>query len=237
MQSRYTSLFVLFLVFLPLACSEKIEPGTTAKPPKVVMDVRVATARITDEPLIYEAVGTVKAGISSKLASKLLGTVEAVRVREGDLVKKGDTLILIDERQVEAETKERSDTIARELIADSVQRLGSEQVAEVAVSTVPLPNDDMKGRIIGRGGRNIRAFEQASGVDVVVDDTPEAVIISSFDPIRRETARVAMSKLILDGRIHPARIEKVVADSKKEVEAVTREAPPRIAVGPTDGPA
>jgi ribonuclease Y len=126
-------------------------------------------------------------------------------------------------RQVEAEIKERSDAIARELIADSVQRLGSEQVAEVAVSTVPLPNDDMKGRIIGRGGRNIRAFEQASGVDVVVDDTPEAVIISSFDPIRRETARVAMNKLILDGRIHPARIEKVVTDSQKEVEAIIRE--------------
>jgi len=126
-------------------------------------------------------------------------------------------------REVEAETKEKADAIARELIADSVQRLGSEQVAEVAVSTVPLPNDDMKGRIIGRGGRNIRAFEQATGVDVVVDDTPEAVIISSFDPVRREIARVAMSKLIVDGRIHPARIEKVVIDSKKEVEAIIRE--------------
>jgi ribonuclease Y len=126
-------------------------------------------------------------------------------------------------REVEAETRENADAIARELIADSIQRLGSEQVAEVAVSTVPLPNDDMKGRIIGRGGRNIRAFEQASGVDVVVDDTPEAVIISSFDPVRREIARVAMSKLILDGRIHPARIEKLVADAKKEVEAIVRE--------------
>lgn len=126
-------------------------------------------------------------------------------------------------RQVEAETKETADAIARELIADSIQRLGSEQVAEVAVSTVPLPNDDMKGRIIGRGGRNIRAFEQAAGVDVVVDDTPEAVIISSFDPVRREIARVAMNKLILDGRIHPARIEKLVADAQKEVEAIMRE--------------
>jgi ribonuclease Y len=126
-------------------------------------------------------------------------------------------------REVEAETKETADAIARELIADSIQRLGSEQVAEVAVSTVPLPNDDMKGRIIGRGGRNIRAFEQSAGVDVVVDDTPEAVIISSFDPVRREIARVAMSKLILDGRIHPARIEKLVADAKKEVEAIMRE--------------
>jgi ribonuclease Y len=126
-------------------------------------------------------------------------------------------------REVEAETKEKADAIARELIADSVQRLGSEQVAEVAVSTVPLPNDDMKGRIIGRGGRNIRAFEQAAGVDVVVDDTPEAVIISSFDPVRREVARVAMSNLIVDGRIHPARIEKAVGDARKEVEAIIRE--------------
>jgi ribonuclease Y len=126
-------------------------------------------------------------------------------------------------REVEAETRENADAIARELIADSIQRLGSEQVAEVAVSTVPLPNDDMKGRIIGRGGRNIRAFEQSAGVDVVVDDTPEAVIISSFDPVRREIARVAMSKLILDGRIHPARIEKLVADAQKEVEAIVRE--------------
>lgn len=126
-------------------------------------------------------------------------------------------------REVEAETKEKADALARELITDSVQRLASEQVAEIAVSTVPLPNDDMKGRIIGRGGRNIRAFEQASGVDVVVDDTPEAVIISSFDPVRREVARVAMNKLILDGRIHPARIEKLVSESSKEVEAIIRE--------------
>jgi ribonuclease Y len=132
-------------------------------------------------------------------------------------------------RQVEAETKDKADTIARELIADSVQRLASERVAEVTVSTVPLPNDEMKGRIIGRGGRNIRAFEQASGVDVVVDDTPEAVIISSPDPVRREIARVAMTKLIVDGRIHPAHIEKVAADAKKEVEAIIREEGERAA--------
>ena len=132
-------------------------------------------------------------------------------------------------RQVETETKEKADALARELITDSVQRLASEQVAEVAVSTVPLPNDEMKGRIIGRGGRNIRAFEQTANVDVVVDDTPEAVIISSFDPVRREIARVAMNKLILDGRIHPARIEKVVVESKKEVEAIIREEGERAA--------
>ena len=132
-------------------------------------------------------------------------------------------------RQVEAETKEKADTLARELITDSIQRLASEQVAEVAVSTVPLPNDEMKGRIIGRGGRNIRAFEQTANVDVVVDDTPEAVVISSFDPVRREIARVAMNRLILDGRIHPARIEKVVVESKKEVEAIIREEGERAA--------
>ncbi len=132
-------------------------------------------------------------------------------------------------REVEAETKEKADTIARELIADSIQRLASEQVAEITVSTVPLPNDDMKGRIIGRGGRNIRTFEQAAGVDVVVDDTPEAITISSFDPVRREIARLAMERLIVDGRIHPARIEKVVADARKEVEQIIREEGERAA--------
>jgi ribonuclease Y len=132
-------------------------------------------------------------------------------------------------RQVEAETKEKADAMARELITDSMQRLASEHVAEVAVSSVPLPNDEMKGRIIGRGGRNIRAFEQAAGVDVVVDDTPEAIIISSFDPVRREIARLAMDRLILDGRIHPARIEKLVDDAKKEVETIVREEGDRAA--------
>lgn len=132
-------------------------------------------------------------------------------------------------REVEAEIKEKGDALARELIADSMQRLASEHVAEVAVSTVPLPNDEMKGRIIGRGGRNIRAFEQAAGVDVIVDDTPEAVIISSFDAVRREAARLALNRLILDGRIHPARIEKVVADSTKEVDTTVREEGERAA--------
>jgi ribonuclease Y len=132
-------------------------------------------------------------------------------------------------REVESEAREQADARARELIALAIQRMASEQVAEVAVSVVPLPSDEMKGRIIGRNGRNIRTFEQASGVDVVVDDTPEAVTISSFNPVQREVARRAMAKLVLDGRIHPARIEKVVADARTEVEKVIREEGERAA--------
>jgi ribonuclease Y len=127
-------------------------------------------------------------------------------------------------REVEAEAKEDADRRAREIVTMAIQRIGSDQVAEVAVSTVPLPSDDMKGRIIGRQGRNIRALENATGVDLVVDDTPEAVLLSCFDPVRREVARVALTKLILDGRIHPARIEKVVEKARDEVDQIIREA-------------
>ncbi|MEM6281050.1 MAG: ribonuclease Y [Chloroflexota bacterium] len=126
-------------------------------------------------------------------------------------------------RQVEAEARETADARARDLIALAVQRLASEHISEISVSVVQLPADDMKGRIIGRNGRNIRAFELATGVDVVVDDTPEAVTISSFDPVRREVARRAMEKLVGDGRIHPARIEKLVEDAGVEVENTIRE--------------
>ena len=126
-------------------------------------------------------------------------------------------------REVEDEIKAEADTRARELIALAIQRVASDHVSEITVSVVPLPGDEMKGRIIGRSGRNIRAFEQACGVDVVVDDTPEAVTISSFDPIRREVARRALARLVLDGRIHPARIEKLVEDAQHEVEKAIRE--------------
>ncbi|MBX3065372.1 MAG: ribonuclease Y [Anaerolineae bacterium] len=126
-------------------------------------------------------------------------------------------------RELEEELKSEADRRARDVIALAIQRLASDQVSELTVSVVALPSDEMKGRIIGRNGRNIRAFEQATGVDVVVDDTPEAVTISSFDPVRREVARRALSKLVLDGRIHPARIEKLVDDARKEVERVIRE--------------
>ncbi len=126
-------------------------------------------------------------------------------------------------REVDEEIKAEADKRARDVIALAIQRIASDQVSELAVSVVSLPTDEMKGRIIGRNGRNIRAFEQATGVDVVVDDTPEAVTISSFDPIRREVAKRALAKLVLDGRIHPARIEKLVDDARKEIEKVIKE--------------
>lgn len=121
-------------------------------------------------------------------------------------------------RQVEADIKQEADHKARGIIVMAMQRVASDQVSETVVSAVPLPSDDMKGRIIGRQGRNIRAFENATGVDVIVDDTPEAIILSGFDPIRREIARLAMSRLITDGRIHPARIEKLVHKARDEVD-------------------
>ncbi len=127
-------------------------------------------------------------------------------------------------RQVEAEAKEEGDRKAREIVTAAIQRLSSEHVSEVTTSVVPLPSDEMKGRIIGRNGRNIHAFEQAAGVDVIVDDTPEAVTISCFDPVRREVAKRSLAKLVLDGRIHPAHIEKVLKQEQKEVERIIGEA-------------
>jgi ribonuclease Y len=127
-------------------------------------------------------------------------------------------------REIENRAKESAEEEARKLVALAIQRVASDQVAEMVVTSVPLPNDEMKGRIIGRNGRNIRAFEQAAGVDIVVDDTPEAVTVSSFDPIRREVARRALARLISDGRIHPARIEKLIKDAEDEVVRVIKEA-------------
>jgi ribonuclease Y len=127
-------------------------------------------------------------------------------------------------KQWEIKLKEESNQKAQEILALAIQRSASEIVAETTVSVVPLPNDEMKGRLIGREGRNIRALEQATGVDLIIDDTPEAVTISSFDPVRREIARVALTRLILDGRIHPARIEEMAAKAKSEVEAAIQNA-------------
>jgi ribonuclease Y len=127
-------------------------------------------------------------------------------------------------RQIEAEARQEGDKRARELITETIQRVASDQVAQVTTSTVSLPNEEMKGRIVGRNGRNIRAFEQAAGVDVIVDDTPEAVTISCFDPTRREIARRSLERLISDGRIHPAHIEKILAEEEKEVQRVIEQA-------------
>ena len=154
------------------------------------------------------------AGLSTEEAKEFL--LQSV---EEDV--KHDTARLI--KELEAEAREEADKKAREYVVSAIQRCAADSVAESTVSVVQLPNDEMKGRIIGREGRNIRALEQLTGVELIVDDTPEAVVLSGFDPVRREVARVALEKLITDGRIHPARIEEMVVKAQKEVETTMRE--------------
>jgi len=154
-------------------------------------------------------------GLTADQAKELL-----IRAMENEARHEGAKLI----KRIENETKEEADKKAKKILATAIQRYAAEFIAERTVSVVPLPNDEMKGRIIGREGRNIRALEAATGIDLIIDDTPEAVILSGFNPVRREVARLSLTRLIADGRIHPARIEDIVKKVGQEVDQTIKEA-------------
>lgn len=156
-----------------------------------------------------------------KISGLTADEAKALLLEEIEKDVRHDASLMI--KDIESKAKEDADKKAKEIITSAIQRCAADHVAESTVSVVALPNDEMKGRIIGREGRNIRAIETLTGVDLIIDDTPEAVIISGFDPVRREIARIALEKLIVDGRIHPARIEEMVEKAEKEVNSIIKE--------------
>ncbi len=156
-----------------------------------------------------------------KLAELSVAEAKDLLLKQVEIDARHDAAILV--KSIEDQAKEEAEAKARNIITGAIQRCAADHVAETTVSVVQLPNDEMKGRIIGREGRNIRSIETLTGVDLIIDDTPEAVILSGFDPVRREIARLTLEKLIVDGRIHPGRIEETVEKSRKEVEAIIKQ--------------
>ena len=193
-----------------LEAIEKREAGFAAKEEEINKQ-KAQVARLNEERL--QELERISGLTSEQAKEYLLKTVEE------DV--KHDTAKLI--KEMEHKAKEEADKKAKEYVVTAIQKCAADHVAETTISVVQLPNDEMKGRIIGREGRNIRTLETMTGVDLIIDDTPEAVILSGFDPIRREVARIALEKLIVDGRIHPARIEEMVEKAQKEVETMIRE--------------
>ena len=186
------------------------------KDEKISKKLKEADAKLADVEAIkksqFEMLEKISGYTAEQAKNHLLSQLE------GELVHEKSVKIMEFQEQL----KEEADEKARNIISLSIQRLAAEQVAEATISVVPLPNDEMKGRIIGREGRNIRAIETLTGVDLIIDDTPEAITLSCFEPVRREVARIALERLISDGRIHPARIEETVEKARREVDATIK---------------